>query len=472
MKKYIYNIVALLFVALGTTSCQKDDETKFSQLPDQRVQAKMAEYKQVLTQAPFGWQMFYSLGSNIEYLSYQIATFSADNTVTLHSPDLSKPITSEYKLIAKDDIELMFSTFNENLTIFSYPSERVPKGYGGDIEFNFKSVNARKNEVVLEGKKYKGKLILRKAKEEYKDFDRLKDFVKYLAEQRGGVRYMNLAVTHGLEGASEEKPVSIGLDLSSIAKAADYAYNYKNIFRNGRKMLYFSHTGMGLSSPIEIDGHQIQYFAYNREKQRYEIDRSDLKGYIYTSNLPVYYVPGVVNEFLDDYSLWFKASFGQPNTKYAQMRRQLPVIKGMVFVTDYNRRIPLFDEKGNPIYDSAFNHDYEKGEKLGNGLLFSFEEGNQFYFYFVPLEIEKLQEDRLRFKRKPKSEELCLPKEGEDAVAIANEIKDNPAFNDLIDYLCNPTGWYIKRTVESGQIDWDFVSIANPTEDNFHTRIK
>ncbi|CEN39052.1 hypothetical protein CCAN12_750024 [Capnocytophaga canimorsus] len=43
--------------------------------------------------------------------------------------------------------------------------------------------------------------------------------------------------------------------------------------------------------------------------------------------MPVYYVPGVVNEFLDDYSLWFKASFGQPNTKYAQMRRQLPVIK-------------------------------------------------------------------------------------------------------------------------------------------------
>ncbi len=466
------NMILLLASLALLGACNDSNfENKFEELPSARVQKEMAKYKEILTSAPYGWKMTYSLGGKVEYMSYQIAYFNEDFTVKLHSPNpqLPDPISSEYTLRHEADLALVFNVFNENLTIFSYPSRYAPKGYGGDIEFNFKSLDEEKNEIILEGKVYGGILTLQKAKEEYKDFSKLKQFIAYLGQERTA-RYMNLAITEGLDDASEEKPVNIGLDLSSMARVGDYAFNYKGQFKQGRKMLYFTHEGMGLSTPIEIDGHKIQQFVYNENKKRYEVANSDIKGYLYCTDLPVYYVPGIVDEFLDHYSLWMKASFGQMNSKYRAMKQANPKISSVVFVTDYKRRIPLFNEKGEPILDKYYNHDYDLGEYLGNGLVFSFEGYNQFYFYFVPLEIEKLQGDRLRFKRK--SGDICRPKEGENAESIAQSIAQSTAFNEFVNYVCNEKGWYIKRTIESGQIDWDFVSQANPTKDYFYTRLK
>lgn len=465
----IHKILTIGFF-IGLVSCENNKfDNSFEDLPDQRVQETIKEYKEVLTNAPYGWQLTYSLGAKIEYISYQIAYFKEDNTVTLHSPELEKPIESEYKLTSEGDIELIFNTFNENMTVFSYPDPKNPNGYGGDIEFNFKSVNKERNKVILKGKVYNGILTLRKAKEEFKDFKKLQEQVKYLNKQRTA-RHMNLAITEGLEGTSEEQPYSMGLDLSSMAKVCDYAFNYKGKYEEGRKMLYFNHSGMGISTPIEIDGHKIQDFKYNKDKKRYELVNSELKGYIYCSDLPVFYVPGVVDEFLSKYSLWMRASFGKVWDHYIKMKRAIPNIKSFVITTDYSRRIPLFDEDGNPVLDDYYNHDYKLGEKLGNGFLFSFERYNQFYFYFVPIEIEKLEGDRLRFKRK--DGETCITKEEEQANQIAKMIRDNKAFNEFIQYLCNDSGWYIKRTIESGQIDWDFISQENPKKDYFYTRLK
>lgn len=468
--KYIYG----LLLALATIACTKNEpESLFDSHPDARLQEKMAEYKSVLTDAPFGWQMYYSLGGNVEYMLYELVRFNEDNTVTLfsnESTDLNKPVQSEYVLFAEADIELVFNTFNPNITSYIYPSARSPKGFGGDIEFNFKSINEDRNEVVLEGKVYKGKLVLKKAKENYKDFSKLAQYVNYLAQERTD-RYMNVAITAGLDGVSEEKPFLMGLDLSSIARVGDYAFNYKGQFYKGRKMLYFSHSGMGLSSPIMIDGKPVQDFVYNATKKRYEVANSELKGHLVCTNLPQYYVPGMVDEFLDNYALKMKASFGKVNQTYSKMRSVTPHIQRFVLVTDYNQRIPLFDEAGNPVYDEVFNHDYEQGQKLGNGFLFAFEEVDQFYFYFVPMEVEKLNEDRLRFKRGPRSGEICIAKKGDNAEQMASEIRDVKEFNDFISYICNDEGWYITRTIENGQIDWDFYSISNPKEDYFYSRL-
>uniref|UniRef100_UPI0039A5C9C1 DUF4302 domain-containing protein n=1 Tax=Ornithobacterium rhinotracheale TaxID=28251 RepID=UPI0039A5C9C1 len=465
----------LILSVISLFSCQDDSfDNKFDQLPDERIQTTLKDYQETLIDAPFGWQLFYSLGGNSEYMAYQIAYFNEDNTITLHSPDLAKPTSSEYKLRAEADIQLVFNTFNDNLTIFSYPSPRSPYGFGGDVEFNVKSVNEQKNEIILEGKVYKGKLILRKAKERFQDFAKLQEFKKLLNQERTE-RHMNLAITSGLEGVSEAEPFSIGLDLSSIAKVGDYAFNYKGEFHEGRKMLYFSHSGMGLSTPIVIDGHEIQFFRYNRERKRYEIANSDLEGYIYCTQLPVYFVPGVVDEFLDHYSLWMKASFGKVNQLYREMKSENEEVNSLVIVTDYKRRIPKFDEKGSPILDASFNHDYDYGEKLGNGLLFSFESYEQFYFYFVPVDIEKLAGDRLRFKLNGK-QGVCYRKgeKGTPVLApeIAQEIAQGQKFQTFVNYLCSEKGWYIKRTVEAGQIDWDFVSQENPKNDYFYTRLK
>lgn len=460
-------IILFVLISFGLSSCDKNDfENKFDKLPDERIQLTMSEYKDVLTDSEFGWKMTYSLGNGMEYIVYNIAHFNKDNTVSVKSKSIEDAVVSEFKLISEADIELVFNTFNENLTVFSYPSAQAPDGYGGDIEFNFVSVSEDKSEVVLEGKVYKGKLKLQKADRDLSDFSSIQKYINYLSEQRVEP-HMNLAITSGL-GATEDNPVVLGMDLSSMATACDYNFNYKDKFYTGRKMLYFDHDGMGLSTPIEIENYEIQYFTYNEEKSRYELANSDLEGYLYCTKLPTYFVPGVYDEIMNHYSLKLRSSFGKAWDAYIPMKQANIVIKNMVICTDYKQRIPLFDEDGNPILDSAYNEDYEFGDHLGEGLLFSFERYTQFYFYFVPIEMVKLNEDRVQMKRL--SGEFCVTKKGTDPNPIAESIKNNPEFNAWVDYLCNDGGWYIRRTVENGLIDWDFISQDNP-DDYFITRL-
>jgi hypothetical protein len=460
-------IILFIILGIGLSSCNKNDfENKFDQLPDERMQTTIAEYKDMLTNSEYGWKMTYSLGNGMEYIAYNIAHFNKDNTVSIKSKLIEEAVESEFKIFSEADIELVFNTFNENITVFSYPNAGAPDGYGGDVEFNFVSISEDKTEIVLEGKVYKGELKLQKADRDLSDFSSIQKYVNYLREQRTE-RHMNLAITSGL-GATEDEPIVLGMDLSSMATAADYNFNYKGEFYTGRKMLYFDHDGMGLSTPIKIEDSEIQYFTYNEEKSRYELANSDLKGYLYCTKLPTYYVPGVYDEIMGHYSLKLRSSFGQAWDKYIAMKNASPVIKSMVIVTDYKQRIPLFDEDGNNVLDEVHNKDYEFGKHMGEGLLFSFEVYDQFYFYFVPVEMRKLQEDRLAMKRL--SGEFCVVKKGEDPNTVAESIKNNKEFNDLVDYLCNDGGWYIRQTIEYGLIDWDFISQDNP-DDYFITRL-
>ena len=371
MNKFKYIILFVLF-GIGFSSCDKDDfENKFEQLPDDRIRSTIKEYKEILVSSEYGWKMTYYINGKIEYVGYNVAVFNEDNTVSLTSKFIDDPVVSEYKIMSEADLELVFNTFNENLTSLSYPSDGAPDGYGGDIEFNFVSISEDKTEITLEGKIYKGTLKLKKSDTDISNFDQLDENIRLLGEQKTA-RYMNLAITSGL-GASEENPILIGLDLSSIAAAGDYNYNYKGEYYNGRKMLYFHHDGMGLSSPIEIEDSKIQDFAYNADKKRYELINSDLQGYIYSSKLPVFSIPGVYDELMDHYSLKLKRSNGLVWDKYIAMKNANPVIKSVVVVTDYKQRIPLFDEDGNPVLDESNLHDYEFGKHMGEGLLFSFE---------------------------------------------------------------------------------------------------
>ncbi|PXY00991.1 hypothetical protein DF185_10040 [Marinifilum breve] len=458
-------IILFVLITAGFTACDNDDfENKFDQLPDERIRSTIKEYKEILVGSEFGWKMTYYIDSKIEYVGYNVAVFGEDNTVSLTSKFIDDPVKSEYTIKAEADLELIFNTFNENLTALSYPSGDAPDGFGGDIEFNFVSVSEDQTEIILKGKVYEGTLILKKAERDISSFDEVDENIKRLGQQKTA-RYMNLAITSGL-GASEENPVLIGLDLSSLAAAGDYNYNYKGEYYSGRKMLYFHHDGMGLSSPIQIDDSKIQDFSYNVDKKRYELVNSDLQGYIYSSKLPVFSIPGVFDEFMNHYSLKLKRSNGLVWDKYISMKKANPVIKSVVVVTDYKQRIPKFDEEGNPILDQSNLQDYDFGKHMGEGLLFSFEEHNQFYFYFVPLEFTKISGDRLKMKRVVG--EFCT-KDDEDP-SVGNSIKNNSEFNEFVDYLCNDGGWFIRLIIEANQIDWDFISLDNP-DDFFITRL-
>ncbi len=444
-------------------ACNRSDfEHKFDQLPDERLQTNISNLKQILIGAEHGWLMTYFMGDDIEYAIYSIARFNDNQTVGLLSAEIEEETVSEYTILAEADLELVFNTYNSNLTAYARPNQMRPNGYGTDIEFNVVSVQA--DRIELEGKVYKGKIYLRKASEAENDLSILPINVERLNKQRTA-RYMALTITKGL-GATADHPKQIGMDCSTYARVAEVSFNHEGAFTQTRKNIFFTHDGFGLSSPVEIGKDSIQYFKYNEAEERYELDHPTMEGYLNCAKLPVYFVAGMYDELMDHFSMKLTRASGKMWDTYIAMKKANMNIKSFVVTTDYKRRIPLFDEDGNPVIDDGNMHDYELGDHLGEGFLFSFHAYEQFYFYYVPMEVQKIEEDRVRFIRK--EGEFCT--EDKTDPTIGTTIKNSPEFQAFVNYLCNEEGWLIQKTQEYGIIDFDFYSLENP-DNYFYSRL-
>lgn len=458
----LHILLAGLFLLVITGACDKSDfENKFDLSPDERLQERIATFKKALTAPEHGWVFHLNMGNGVDNTVYGIVKFNNDYTLKMEN-EIIPEAESEYTIFAEADIELVFNTYNNIITFFAEPNANLPEGYGTDLEYNLKSIED--DQIILEGKVLGTKLKLVKASEEETSLEPLKKNVSYLNQQRTA-RYMSLKITKG-PGASEDNPKLIGMDCSTYLRMAEIDYNHKGEYIDVNKNIFFTHTGFGLSSAIKIDDEEIQYFKYNVEKERYEIDHPSIEGYIYCDVLPVYFKPGLYDEFMDKFSMKIKNTFGKVWDIYIPMKKANTVIKSVVLATDYNRRIPLFDEEGNPVLDEVYNHDYELGEHLGEGLLFSFHEREQFYFYWVPMEVQKIEEDRVRLVRK--NGEFCT--EDTKDPTIGQDIKDNKEFQEFVDYICNDKGWMIRKTEEAGTIDFDFYSLEDPNN-YFYSRL-
>jgi len=451
----------LLVLCLGACE-QSDFESKFDKSPDERINEDIANLKAKLTEPEHGWLFHLIMADGVEYAVYGIARFEKDYRVSLLTTAYEEATESEYTIFAESDIQLVFNTYNANLTAYATPNQVRPNGYGTDIEYHIKSIEP--DVVELEGKVYKTRLLLKKATEAETDLSALKTNVERLNKQRTA-KYMALSITKGLD-ATPDQPKLIGMDCSTYARVAEIRHNYEGEFVQAKKNIFFTHAGFGLSSPMQIGNDSIQYFKYNETEERYELDHPTLEGYLYCDKLPVYFVDGMVDEFMDHFSMKLKNSFGLVWDKYIAMKKANTVIRSFVLATDYKRRIPLFDEKGNPILDDVYNHDYELGDHLGEGFLFSFHEREQFYYYWVSVEVQKIENDRIRFVRQKK--EFCT--EDEKDSEIGKSIRDSNEFQEFVNYLCNDDGWMIRKTIEAGQTDFDFYSLENP-DNYFYTRL-
>lgn len=477
--KYIYGSLGLLACLLVAPSCSKQYEPRMEKPTDVRISDDLRSLKELLCDADFGWQLHYSLGGRYEYMIYEVATFFDDNTVTLltnQTEHSEKPISSEYKLIAESGLQLQFSTYNDNWMSFATPTPSSPQGLGADLELNLVSISDDKNEIVFEGKRLKGKMTLRRLEKPIRSFKALDRWRALLDELRRRDNYTTLRITAGLEGISPEKPMSVDLELSPIARIVDFKYNVGEPLVSGRKMLYFDHEGMGFSTPIEVGGKSFQHMRWSAERNTFEIDGSPLQGYIESTSLPSYHLPKMYEDFMNKFSMQIVASFGELNKLSRQMKSTTPLIKQAVLCTQYQQRIPVLDEKGDFVYDEVYNHDYRRGELLGNGLYLCFDDPDQFYGYFIPLEFERVESDVIRFRRSTLPMRVIVDPSGRHSVsedearaAFERGRKDIDAY---IDYLCNDDAWLMRKTQESGRIDWDFLSLKNPRTEYFISRLK
>jgi hypothetical protein len=139
-------IFLYLFVAAAAlSSCQKEDKSVFSQTPDQRIDAALAQYQADLLNSPNGWKALYHTGTGQNFNFY--FTFNNQNRVVMYSDfdtSTTSPHESSYRIKALQQPCLIFDTYSY-LHMLADPNPYVNGGTAGsglksDFEFAISTV--------------------------------------------------------------------------------------------------------------------------------------------------------------------------------------------------------------------------------------------------------------------------------------------------------------------------------------------
>lgn len=146
MKKINYYISTLVMLVM-VCGCTTQVDDVFEQNASARLNAHMAECKELLTSAPNGWVIEYYPERNRSYGGYIfLAKFDADGNVTVSGEvgGPSKKVTSHYSLVQSNSATLTFDTYNELFHYYADPDNGNGSSYEGDFEFTYMSGDADK----------------------------------------------------------------------------------------------------------------------------------------------------------------------------------------------------------------------------------------------------------------------------------------------------------------------------------------
>lgn len=117
MKKILYALIALATL-LGMTMCTEDEKYIFGESPDERAEAQLNSYQEILCNAPCGWLV--SVGTQDRSAvggAYQFwMKFTTDNRVVMYADiddnTATQPSAGSYRMKLMQFPTLMFDTYN------------------------------------------------------------------------------------------------------------------------------------------------------------------------------------------------------------------------------------------------------------------------------------------------------------------------------------------------------------------------
>lgn len=171
--------LSLYFIAVvaAFAACKKEDQTAFSQSPDERINATLAKYQSLLTGAPYGWKGIVQPAGGGAYSFY--FKFTDANRVIMYSDFDSAtavaPGESSYRLKALQQPSLIFDTYSY-LHLLSDPNENTitiqsnvnglrggKLGLGLQSDFEYAIDSATADTILLKGRQHDTRTILVKA---------------------------------------------------------------------------------------------------------------------------------------------------------------------------------------------------------------------------------------------------------------------------------------------------------------------
>lgn len=451
-------ILFLLIAVLAFTSCDDNDfESVFEKSPEERIAEANKKYKDLLTSSEFGWETnYFAVGSNSMQGSTMIMKFSPDGMVSILGDHTKVSETSEYIIHQEASTQIKFSTYNKNLTWLATPDRYNPEGMGGEIEFVF--ISSTEDEIIMEGKVNKGKLILKKTNRTalpFWNYQAIKD--QLLALKANGF------MAFQIEGDSKNK---YGFEFNASNNNVTISYNAdEQLFKEERAAI-FTTDGLELNEPLILNGKEVSSLSYTGEIEKVDVapDSDDKEYNIKTAGdfifkdsnielklvnvpVPVFYTPGIIEKF--------------EKNEYARIYFSREVFSG--YMTAIKSEVTSFSR----IY---MLNNFDDGEVAGPGLNITFKNGNQ---AVINYEMIKKGSGVVQFIF------------GETHIVVDSDLVDDPAteINEIeveretvLANLKNSAGlqnYIVEMSKESGYLVYqkpfmfgasifDFVSVENP----------
>lgn len=352
MKKKLFYIASVCVALAVQTACSPQFEDLFDKSASERLQEAMDDAEKVLTAADKGWSMGYF--PTTETRGYVLfAKFNADGTVTLtdyNNGGLSS--TSTYSMNTSQGPVLNFDTYSEVLGHYTDPGTWMGGSTGNSGDFEFVIFNVTGDEVILKGKKYHAKIVLRKITGDGAQ------------ETLWRQHYDACEAMYGKLFASGVSPVlKVGNDMvyrfdNAVSRAFEmYPYGSNNPEEMIPLSYVASTVGIDLAEELEVNGKSVRSFVYDettmlltsREDASVQIVGPEVYESFSTSGLN-YVTDGATlgGKFAAPYAA-LAANF---NTQYNGGRDLLGVgfsIKDakVVFVLEANRTEAMFTLPGN-----------------------------------------------------------------------------------------------------------------------------
>lgn len=169
LSNILWGILSLMFVL---SACAPEQDDIFDDSSANRIEAAMKSYQEILVGASNGWLMEYYPNALQAYGGYNIlVSFTKDGKMQASSDVYGSGKVSEstYKLYQSSGTILSVDTYNEVFHFFSDPDNPANVGKDGDGmegDFEFTIMSASKEEIILQGKKTKNKIVMTPLSEE------------------------------------------------------------------------------------------------------------------------------------------------------------------------------------------------------------------------------------------------------------------------------------------------------------------
>lgn len=147
----IYLIIALTALAV-LPACQQLEPDAFDKPSSTRMSEFLEEIRSTLTAEQYGWTLDYFPGSKYAGVTYALS-FTGQKVTACVETDPSTSVTSTFAMKTDDGPVLSFDTYNKVLHAYATPDASKYQAKGGDFEFEIRSFDREKKEIVMIGKR-------------------------------------------------------------------------------------------------------------------------------------------------------------------------------------------------------------------------------------------------------------------------------------------------------------------------------